>query len=81
MHVRHALLRALGLCALSLLAAPNAHAAWLWDQNQDKIDDRMQSVEAQGPLAARVGGIASGHLRFALMNATAPFSYGGHLIG
>jgi hypothetical protein len=75
MHVRHALLRALGLCALTLLPSV-AHAAWLWDQNQDKIDDRMQAVEAQGPLAARVGGVASGKLRFALMNAAAPYRYG-----
>jgi hypothetical protein len=36
----------------------------------------QQAVETQGPLAARVGGIASGRLRFALLSATAPFSYG-----
>jgi len=77
MHVRHALLRALGLCALSLLSIPQfAAAAWLYDQDQNRIDDRMQAVEAQGPLAARVGGIASGKLRFALLNAAAPFAYG-----
>jgi subtilisin family serine protease len=77
MSVRHALLRALGLCALLLpFASAPAHAAWLWDQDQNKIDDRMQSVESQGPLAARVGNLASGKLRFALVSAQAPFRYG-----
>jgi subtilisin family serine protease len=71
------LTRALGF-ALLLLAglAPPAHAAWMWDQDADKIDDRMAQVEAGGPLAARVGGLATGRLRFALMNAAAPFEYG-----
>jgi hypothetical protein len=77
MKVRHALLRALGLCALLTTAfATQASAAWLWDQNSNKIDDRMEAVEAQGPLAARVGNVASGKLRFALLNTSAPFAYG-----
>jgi subtilisin family serine protease len=80
MNVRHALLRVLGLCTLSVLTsfllAPAADAAWLWDQNGNKLDDRMEAVETQGPLAARVGGVASGKLRFALLSASAPFTYG-----
>ncbi len=56
--------------------ATTADAAWIWDLDQDKIDDRMASVETTGPLAARVGGLASGRLRFALMNQAAPFEYG-----
>src|SRR5258705_13069705 len=77
MRVRHALLRALGLYALFATAfATQASAAWLWDQNSNKIDDRMEAVEAQGPLAARAGNVASGKLRFALLNTAAPPPYG-----
>ncbi|MEP7027412.1 MAG: S8 family serine peptidase, partial [Candidatus Eisenbacteria bacterium] len=75
--VRHALLRALGLSALlvTLFASPSA-AAWMWDQNANRIDDRLEAVETQGPLAARVAGATTGRLRFALMSAAAPFRYG-----
>lgn len=75
---RSALTRALGLACVLLtggFAAP-AHAAWMWDQDGDKIDDRIEQVESSGPLAARVGGLASGRLRFALLTAGAPFEYG-----
>jgi subtilisin family serine protease len=71
--------RALGLIValLSLaFAGTPAHAAWMWDQNQDKIDDRMAEVESLGANAARVGGVSTGRLRFALLNAVAPFEYG-----
>src|SRR4029077_16476587 len=57
-------------------AATAADAAWLWDQNQDKIDDRIQSVESQGLAAAHVGNVLSGRLRFAVLNDAAPFVYG-----
>lgn len=74
---RQTLNRTLGILALTVTCwAGAAHAAWLWDQNADKIDDRIAAVEAAGPLAARVGGLASGRLRFALMTDTAPFRYG-----
>lgn len=63
-------------CALLLVPTGSAQAAWMWDQDQDRIDDRMAQVETAGPLAARVGGLVTGRLRFALMNASAPFEYG-----
>jgi len=63
------------LAALLFTTTP-AHAAWMWDTNADKLDDRIEQVEALGPLAARVGQLATGKLRFALMNDTAPYRYG-----
>jgi subtilisin family serine protease len=67
-----------GLVTLAGLGgiAAGADAAWMWDQDADRIDDRIEQVEAGGPLAARVGGVAGGRLRFALLDATAPFEYG-----
>ena len=62
-------------CFAAVMVSP-AHAAWLWDQNEDKIDDRIAAVEVAGPAAAHVGGVLSGKLRFALMNVSAPFQYG-----
>lgn len=66
--------RALALASL-LWTAP-AHAAWMWDTDHDKVDDRLEAVESQGPLAARLGGLATGKLRFALLSELAPFTYG-----
>src|SRR5262249_8250207 len=63
------------MLAVVLFATP-AHAAWMWDANQNKLDDRIEQVESLGPLAARVGQLATGKLRFALMNDAAPFRYG-----
>jgi Subtilase family/Putative Ig domain/FlgD Ig-like domain len=66
-----------GLAALcGALAAGPAHAGWMWDRDQDKVDDRIQAVEAQGLPAAHVGNALSGKLRFAVMSAAAPFVYG-----
>src|SRR5580765_5738477 len=53
------------LAALLFTTTP-AHAAWMWDTNADKLDDRIEQVEA----------LATGKLRFALMNDTAPYRYG-----
>lgn len=73
----HALFRAMGLCALAAVSwCSVAHAAWMWDQNDNKLDDRMESVEVLGLNAAHVGGLTTGRLRFAVMNVTAPFQYG-----
>lgn len=69
--------RVLGLAAsYAALAVSPAGAGWLWDQDQDKIDDRIQAVEAQGPVAAHAGNVLSGRLRFALLETTAPYVYG-----
>lgn len=71
------MIRAMGLTALLALAGVMpAHASWMWDLDGNKIDDRMQQVEQSGPAAAHVGGVLTGRLRFALMNAGAPFRYG-----
>jgi subtilisin family serine protease len=58
------------------LCATSAHAEWKWDANSNKVDDRIEQVESQGPLAARVGQLAGGRLRFALNQVTAPYLYG-----
>lgn len=64
-------------CALSfLLASTPAFAAWMWDTNENRVDDRIEQVELSGPLAARVGQTPTGKLRFALNNLTAPYRYG-----
>lgn len=77
MLVPRTLAKVLVLTLLTLAASGSAaHAAWLWDANQDKIDDRMATVEAQGLAAAHVGNVLSGKLRFAVMNTAAPFTYG-----
>jgi hypothetical protein len=74
---RNTFFRVLRWCSLvTLFGAGSAQAAWLWDTNQDKIDDRIAQVEAGGPLAAHVGGNATGKLRFALLTTSAPFRYG-----
>ncbi len=71
------LIRPASRCALAMLLwATSAQAAWMWDTNANKVDDRIEQVEAQGPLAARVGQLAGGKLRFALMNDVAPYRYG-----
>ena len=77
MSLRRMWTRVLALSALlGALASTAAHAGWLWDQNQDKIDDRIPPVEAQGLTAAHVGNVLSGRLRFAVLDTTAPFEYG-----
>src|SRR6267378_5873955 len=69
--------RTASLTALAaLMWTTSAHAAWMWDTNSNKVDDRIEQVEAQGPLAARVGGVATGKLGFALMSTSAPYVYG-----
>jgi hypothetical protein len=71
------MLRAMGLAAAAAISiASPSHATWLWDQNGDRIDDRIAAVETAGPAAAHVDGILSGRLRFALLQTTAPFVYG-----
>jgi serine protease AprX len=71
-HVRVAVI-ALVATALS---AHTALAGWMWDQNNDKIDDRIVEVETQGITAAHKGGVLSGRRLFAVMNTSAPFEYG-----
>ena len=76
---RSALIRALGMFALSACCAlPGTAraAAWLWDQNQNRIDDRIEQVETQGLNAAHLGNVPAGRLRFAVLSSLAPFEYG-----
>lgn len=74
---RNNMIRAMLLCAVFALAGHTpARAAWMWDANGDKIDDRMQQVETLGPSAARVDGSPTGRLRFALVPGSSPFRYG-----
>ncbi len=69
-------IRALGLIAfaVSLSHAP-AEAAWLWDQDQNRIDDRLEQVEAVGITAAHVGGTLEGRRRFAVIETAGAFTY------
>ncbi|MEO5988094.1 MAG: S8 family serine peptidase [Candidatus Eisenbacteria bacterium] len=74
---RHNMIRAMLLSAVLMIAGHvPARAAWMWDVNGDKLDDRMQQVETGGISAARVGGLPGGRLRFALVEGSAPFRYG-----
>ncbi len=76
---RTALIRALGVFALIAgFALPGTAraAAWMWDQNQNRIDDRIEQVESQGLTAAHLGNVLSGRLRFAVFSSLAPFEYG-----
>lgn len=66
---------AASVLALSAWTAA-AHAAWMWDQNEDRIDDRIIAVEQGGLAAAHAGGTLEGRLRFAVFGAQAPFEYG-----
>jgi subtilisin family serine protease len=61
---------------LAVLDQSTARAAWIWDVNQDKIDDRMLAVETQGLTAAHLGNTLAGKLVFAVMNSAAPYQYG-----
>ncbi|MGH7724171.1 MAG: S8 family serine peptidase [Candidatus Eiseniibacteriota bacterium] len=64
------------VASFATASVASAEASWLWDQNANKIDDRIETVELEGPGAAHVGNTLAGKLRFALLNATAPFEYG-----
>ena len=68
--------RLLGIATALATCSGTAQAAWLWDQNHDEIDDRMQAVESQGLATAHVGNVLSGRLRFAVLNTAAPYQYG-----
>src|SRR5258706_9068866 len=59
----------------SALAGP-AHAAWMWDQDQNKIDDRIQAVQTQGITAAHVGGLITGRWIIAAFDQVTPIDYG-----
>lgn len=74
---RYSMFRAMGLAAAAAITiASPSHAAWQWDQNGDRIDDRIAAVETAGPAAAHVDGVLSGRLRIALLQAAAPYVYG-----
>lgn len=57
-------------------AAPARAAVWMWDQNQNKIDDRIEAVQTQGVNAAHVGGLVTGRLRFAVFDQVSPVEFG-----
>ena len=48
---------------LAVLDQSIARAAWIWDVNQDKIDDRMLAVETQGIDRGASGQHAGGQAR------------------
>lgn len=76
MFSQHAMLRAIGCCGLVALLWSAPAAAWMYDTNNDKIDDRIAAVEAQGLVAAHQGGTLAGRQLFAVFGTQAPFSYG-----
>src|SRR5439155_6720282 len=60
---------------LALLAAvvPAFGATWIWDQNQNRIDDRIEAVNLNGLAAAHVGNDLNGRLiLFVYPEATPP---------
>ena len=68
-----------GWAALLLLVAGGPAAAspqWIWDQNQNRLDDRIETVEAQGIGAAFENGDPGGRLRFDVTNVNSLFTYG-----
>ena len=58
MHLRQAVQPAIVIAA-ALSFASVAHA-WMWDQDNDKVDDRIVAVESQGLAAAHKGGVLAG---------------------
>lgn len=77
MNSQQAMLRAIGCCGLvALLWSAPARAAWMWDTNQNKIDDRIEAVQTSGILANHVGGTLAGKEFVAVFGTQAPFGYG-----
>jgi hypothetical protein len=63
-----------------LLAARDAEAArWLWDQNGNRIDDRIEAVQSGGIAAAHVGGDLTKRLILFVDTGHVPFSYGAYV--
>ena len=49
MNTRQAWIRAMVLTVLAVaFSCGAAHAGWMWDTDNNRIDDRMQSVETGG---------------------------------
>ncbi len=72
-YVRTLVLSLVILCS----AAPRLFAAsWLWDQNQNRIDDRIESVQAGGLAAAHVNGDLNARLIFFVFPDQTPLAFG-----
>src|SRR5262249_41630507 len=68
--------RAIGCCGLVALLWNTPAAAWMYDTNQNRIDDRIEAVETNGLPAAHVGGNLANKQILAVFGTQAPFSYG-----
>jgi len=64
--------------ALALVAAavPAFGATWIWDQNQNRIDDRIEAVNLNGLAAAHVGNDLNGRLILFVYPEATPLEYG-----
>jgi subtilisin family serine protease len=59
------------------VAAPALAAPWLWDRNQDRIDDRIAAVHVNGLSAAHLNNDLNGRLRiFVFGTAPSSLAYG-----
>ena len=65
------LIAALLLCASSAPAAP-----WMWDQNQNRIDDRIEAVHANGLAAAHVHNDLNARLLIFIRPEDSPLTFG-----
>src|SRR5688572_8756109 len=56
--------------------APASASSWMWDQDEDGVDDRMERVEVVGIVASYVDDDPTGRQRFQVIGAVAPYTYG-----
>ena len=75
MPLRRVLATALLALTLTVTTTPAAHA-YLWDANQNRIDDRIEAVNTNGLAAAHAGNVLSGRLILFVYPDANPLAYG-----
>ncbi|NNF06102.1 MAG: S8 family serine peptidase, partial [Candidatus Eisenbacteria bacterium] len=65
---------------VALVAAPCLGAPWVWDQDQDGIDDRLAAVAASGINQAFESGDPEMRQRFEVVDVAGVLSYGAYVL-